>query len=247
MALFSEEGEAFRNVLNNSGADGKMYLDRYYAMLTPKERKQVDSRMKTDNMKTTEMVNHMHEGQDQVMRRLGPALLAPFGVEGVMQGLSLGVLPGLSSLAGGYAGGRFGSKIGERAGFNYGDKVNNRTNKFGYTQVYQDPIASEYGVGSAIYDPERTRELYGGAGRGVGSIMGAATGGAAGSAVGAGVRSGLSALRSIGGRVTNTPMHIDYTNQNFLDTTTGSFAKDARMVHEGFKALNNNHLFKFGN
>ena len=247
MDLFSEKGEAFRNVLNNSGDTGKMYLDRYYAMLTPEEKKQVDSRMKTNEMKTTEMVNHIHEGQNQVIKPLGAALALPFAVGGAGASLAAGWLPGTLGLIGGYYGGKWGGRRGWLNGVQKADKLNNNTNEFGYTQVYQDPIAAEYGVGSAIYDPERTRRHYGTTGQLSGSIGGAAFGAGVGSALGAGVESGLATLTNLGGRITNTPMKIDYSNQNYLRTTTGSLWGDAKMAFEGLKGLTNRHFFRYGN
>ena len=80
-----------------------------------------------------------------------------------------------------------------------------------------------------------------------GSIGGAAFGAGVGSALGAGVESGLATLTNLGGRITNTPMKIDYSNQNYLRTTTGSLWGDAKMAFEGLKGLTNRHFFRYGN
>ena len=98
------------------------------------------------------------------------ALTAPIAAGEVLTplvgGATLADSAGLIGMTDGY----IGWKIGKYAGEEYGDVVSKRKNENGYTDVYNDPIAANYGVAGAIYDPERTRNKYVAAGQTIGTI-----------------------------------------------------------------------------
>ena len=106
------------------------------------------------------------------------ALTAPVALgEAIAPILGGATLAGSAGLIGTTAGGYIGGKIGKYAGEKYGDVVSKRKDENGYTDVYNDPIAANYGVAGAIYDPERTRNKYGAAGQAIGTIAGSVAGG----------------------------------------------------------------------
>ena len=174
----NKNASKFRQILHNSGDTGASIVNQIYGSLNSEERKNVLSRVKTGQIKSDELNASIYRAQEKTMPGLLAALTAPIVAGEALTPLVGGAtLAGSAGLIGTTAGGYIGGKIGKYAGEKYGDVVSKRKNENGYTDVYNDPIAANYGVAGAIYDPERTRNKYGDAGQAIGTIAGSIAGG----------------------------------------------------------------------
>ena len=174
----NKNASKFRQILHNSGDTGASIVNQIYGSLNSEERKNVLSRVKTGQIKSDELNASIYRAHEKTMPGLLAALTAPVALGEALTPLVGGAtLAGSAGLIGTTAGGYIGGKIGKYAGEKYGDVVSKRKDENGYTDVYNDPIAANYGVAGAIYDPERTRNKYGAAGQAIGTIAGSVAGG----------------------------------------------------------------------
>lgn len=174
----NKNASKFRQILHNSGDTGASIVNQIYGSLNSEERKNVLSRVKTGQIKSDELNASIYRAQEKTMPVLLTALTAPVALgEAIAPILGGATLAGSAGLIGTTAGGYIGGKIGKYAGEKYGDVVSKRKDENWYTDVYNDPIAANYGVAGAIYDPERTRNKYGAAGQDIGTIAGSIAGG----------------------------------------------------------------------
>lgn len=184
--LFDESNEGasvWRQILQQSGKTGQFYLDRIYGMVDPSQRKNISNRTKTNNVKSDENIDSIHETQNKVARNVGPILTTPVALGELLAGVTGGAaLTSIGGLVGGLGGGLAGSVTGEAIGKTVGETKSKRKDKNGYTNVYNDPIAERYGAASAEYNPERQIQESGQHGRSIGAIVG----GTLGSVLGAG-------------------------------------------------------------
>lgn len=177
----NKNASKFRQILHNSGDTGASIVNQIYGSLNSEERKNVLSRVKTGQIKSDELNASIYRAHEKTMPGLLAALTAPVAFGEALTPLVGGAtLAGSAGLIGTTAGGYIGGKIGKYAGEKYGDVVSKRKDENGYTDVYNDPIAANYGVAGAIYDPERTRNKYGAAGQAIGTIAGSIAGGYSG-------------------------------------------------------------------
>ena len=174
----NKNASKFRQILHNSGDTGASIVNQIYGSLNSEERKNVLSRVKTGQIKSDELNASIYRAHEKTMPGLLAALTAPVALGEALTPLVGGAtLAGSAGLIGTTDGGYIGGKIGKYAGEKYGDVVSKRKDENGYTDVYNDPIAANYGVAGAIYDPERTRNKYGDAGQAIGTIAGSIAGG----------------------------------------------------------------------
>ena len=167
----NKNASKFRQILHNSGDTGASIVNQIYGSLSTEERKNVLSKVKTGQIKSDELNASIYRAHEKTMPGLLATLTAPVAVgEALIPLVGGATLAGSAGLIGTTAGGYIGGKIGKYAGEKYGDVVSKRKNENGYTDVYNDPIAANYGVAGAIYDPERTRNKYVAAGQTIGTI-----------------------------------------------------------------------------
>lgn len=174
----NKNASKFRQILHNSGDTGVSVVNQIYGSLSPEERKNVLSRVKTGQIKSDELNASIYRAHEKVMPGLLAALTIPISAAEALTPLVGGAaLAGGSGLINANVGGYVVGKLGKWAGKKYGDAISKRKDENGYTDVYNDPTATNYEVAGAIYDPERTRNEYGAAGQTIGTIAGSIAGG----------------------------------------------------------------------
>lgn len=220
----NETSNNWRQVLANSGKDGEFFINQMYGLLSPEERKRVDNRSKSDTIKTDEIIDKEHKGQAEALKQLGlftggvaGATMLPIGLFG---GAAMPTVLGTGS---GMFGNLLGVGIGDWAGGKIGRTKNNRKNEFGFTTVYNDPVAERYGVGTATYDPRRTIRESIDRGRAIGGTIGTVLGTAAGSGLGAIAESEVQNIYNMGHANLNykVPVNEDYGYMNLFGHSTG--------------------------
>lgn len=228
----NKNASKFRQILHNSGDTGASIINQMYGSLSPEERKNVLSKVKTRQIKSDELNASIYRAQEKVMPGLLAALTIPVSAAAALTPLVGGAaLAGSAGLIGTGLGGYVGGKIGKYAGEKYGDIVSKRKDENGYTDVYSDPTAANYGVAGAIYDPERTRNKYGTAGQVVGSTIGSIAGGYLGA------RGATAAEAAVENRINRGSANLNYKTPEMVESTNmGEFGSTKMKPKSGKEA-----------
>lgn len=244
----NKNASKFRQILHNSGDTGASIINQMYGSLSPEERKNVLSKVKTGQIKSDELNASIYRAHEKVMPGLLAALTIPVSAAGALTPLVGGAaLAGSLGLIGTGLGGYVGGKIGKYAGEKYGDVVSKRKDENGYTTVYSDPTAANYGVSGAIYDPERTRNEYGTAGQVLGSTIGSIAGGYLGA------RGATATEAAVENRINRGSANLKYKTPEMVESSNiGEFGstkmepKSGKQAWKAFRAGERKHVTRNG-